>query len=169
MRTKGFMLIEMLAMFTVMVVILFIFAGQFQTVVSDIPRTHRDFQSNVSVRHMLNRLQADIESANKLSFFKVNDNIYHDTVLIESDSVTIVYVFGADQVTKSEMAEGEYLQKDVWPVPHAVIKTDIWTRNDTGYALELQTGIERTVLGKNEKKLKNSFVYFVGLESKQVH
>jgi hypothetical protein len=154
MRRKGASIIEVLVICTVLVVLMFLMVKPTRALFVDMHHTQKDFESNFVVHNVLSQIQKDIEgsiSANK-------DAADPNAFILETDSGPIRYSFGNEQVIK--LGPGE--KTDVWTIPHAVVKLDVWQREEKCYAVEFTKSIERKVLGKWEKKLSNSYVYFVG-------
>ena len=166
---KGFTIIEMLSIMTALAVIMLVCAKPVRTLIADIPRTHRDFQTNTRMHHMLKRLQADIEASNSLLEYPADKRISGNLLLIETRHGVICYEFGDDEVIKT--VSGDDLPEsgrssESWLLPHAKIHWKVWSRDGKGYAVEVTTSIERRVMGRCEKKLRNSHVYFVGAMGK---
>lgn len=158
---KGYTLIEVIIMLGVLAVVTGLCTKAFRVIIIDIPQMHKDFQVNVTVSHMLRRLQNDIETAKSLP-----DNIGglqsgDDVLLIETDDGVIVYRFNDGKVSKDKVVPGEDV--DMWNVPRADISWKVWKKGGAGYAVEVTRSIKRRVLGNWQKKLKNSHVYFVGI------
>ncbi|NQT02000.1 MAG: hypothetical protein HQ580_08255, partial [Planctomycetes bacterium] len=141
-----------------------IFTKTFRKLMGDIPRAHRDFQANTSVQDMIRRLRRDVESGRSLLQYEGDDRVGGDLLLIESGEGVISYEFDRDRVVRSLAVDDPNMPgESIWSVPHARIDWDVWRRNNAGYALEVRTAIERTVLDRPEIKLRNSHLFFVGI------
>ncbi len=161
---RGMTLIELLVMFVLLVVILGLFTKSFHRLMGDVPRAHRDFQANTSVQDMIRRLRRDVESGRSLLQYAGDERVGGDLLLIESGEGVISYEFDKGRVVRTlDVADPNMLGESIWSVPHARIDWDVWRRNNAGYALEVHTAIERTVLGRLEIKLRNSHVFFAGI------
>ena len=163
---KGYLINELLVMFPVMLVVMLLTAKLLRPIIVDIPQMYRDFQVNVSVSHMLRRLQNDIEQAGSLSDNDANVPSEDGTLLIESSDGMFSYSLGNGRVSKNKILSGENVviqNVEIWEVPRANINWKIWKTNGKAHAVEVTTSIERKVLGHWQKKLKNSHVYFVGI------
>lgn len=160
MRCKGFSIVEMLTICAILVVLLFLLVKPTRALFVDMNHTHKDFNANSTVHDMLRKLQKDIESADSLRQDPGDPN----ALLLKGSEGQIRYKFAGEKVTKTVVDKitksngGE----SVWTAPHAVIKQRLWQRDGKVYAVEVTKSIERKVLGKWEKKLANSYVYFVG-------
>lgn len=163
---KGYSLIEVIIMLSVLAVVTGLCAKAFRVIIVDIPQMHKDFQVNVTVSYMLRRLQNDIETAKSLP-----DNIgslqsEDEVLLIETDDGVIGYRLSEDKIAKVKVVSGEdsgMQETYTWSVPHASIEWKVSKRNGKAEAVEVTRSIKRRVLGRWEKKLKNSHVYFVGI------
>lgn len=163
---KGYLLNELLVMFPVMLVVMLLCAKSFRVTIVDVPQMYRDFQVNVSISHMLRRLQNDIETSESLTDNAGNVKLEDETLLIESSDGMISYSLGDGKVRKDKILSGENVviqNVEIWSVPRANINWKIWKKSGKAHAVEVTTSIERKVLGHWQKKLKNSHVYFVGI------
>ena len=163
---KGFTLIEVIIMLSILLIVTGMCAKAFRVIIVDIPQMHKDFQVNVTVSYMLRRLQNDIETAKSLP-----DNIGSlqsgdEILLIETGDGVIGYRLGEDKVAKVKVVSGEdssMQEAYTWSVPRASIEWKVSKRNGKAEAVEVTRSIKRKVLGYWEKRLKNSHVYFVGI------
>jgi hypothetical protein len=137
----------------------FLIAEPTRLLLSDIPRTDRDFQTARTLNHLLDRMKADIEQSHGLETATGEPNCPPAFAAIQKNR-KIWYLFEDGQVRR---AIGEELNKtatdqaQVWPLPYARFVWDI----RGGNAVEISGWIERTVLGKNEKKFANSHIFYV--------
>ena len=165
---KGYLLNEMLVVIAVLAITLGLSTKLLKGVISDIPKMQKDFQSNVSINHMLDTLQNDIETATALPKKTAKLESNGKTLLIALDGSVLVYTLEDDNIVKSKIGSADQPLPeiiDTWHVPNAKVSWKAWG-NDSSNAVEVTTYIERNRHGKLEKKLKNSHVYFVGLRQK---
>lgn len=165
---KGYLLNEMLVVIAVLAITLGLSTKLLKGVVSDIPKMQKDFQSNVSTNHMLDKLQNDIEAATALPKKTAELESNEKTLLIALDDSILVYTLEDDKIVKSKIGSADQTQPeiiDTWHAPNAKVSWKVWQNHDNN-AIEVTTYIERNRHGKLEKKLKNSHVYFVGLRQK---
>jgi prepilin-type N-terminal cleavage/methylation domain-containing protein len=162
---KGFTLVEVLVVLAVLPFLMIVFGGLFNTLIKDIPRSHRVVQENTSLLSMLDRIQKDIDKAKGLpeSFgeYTAGDKL----LLIELAEGMICYQLKDDKVLRHKLTDNQQsnaLEQTVWSVPHAKVEWQVRRKNGGGYALEVQTHIEHIVQGHLEKKMANSHLYFVG-------
>ncbi len=161
---RAMTLIELLVMLALLVVILGLFTKSFNILMGGVPRAHRDFQANTSVQDMIRRLRKDVESGRRLLQYAGDERVGGDLLLIASGEDVISYEFDRDRVVRTLAVDDPNMPgESIWSVPHARIDWDVWRRNDAGYALEVRTAIERTVLGRPEIKLRNSHLFFAGI------
>ena len=165
---KGYLLNEMLVVIAVLAITLGLCTKLLKGVISDIPKMQKDFQSNVSINHMLDRLQNDIEAAIALPKKTAKLDSDEKTLLIALDDSVLVYTLEDDRIVKSKIGPADQTKLeiiDTWHAPNAKVSWKVW-RNHGNNAIEVTTYIERNRHGKLKKKLKNSHVYFVGLRQK---
>ena len=162
---KGFTLVEVLVVLAVLPFMMIVFGGLFNTLIKDIPRSHRVVQENTSLLSMLDRIQKDIDKAKGLpeSFgeYTTGDKL----LLIELAEGMICYQLKDEKVLRRKLTDNKQsnaLEQTVWSMPHAKVKWQVRRKNGGGYAVEVQTHIEHIVQGHWEKKMANSHLYFVG-------
>jgi type II secretory pathway pseudopilin PulG len=160
-RTRNraaFTLIELLVMLAALVVITGLAAKANRQWLGNTSRMHRNFQTNTTLQDMLRMLRKDIESSEGLQ--KRSESLLH----IDSTGDIISYKFNGSQIFRAvNIPDPNESADDVWSVPHANINWNVYAQDDKGYALEVSTSIERVVLDRKERKLRNSHVFFVGV------
>jgi type II secretory pathway component PulJ len=165
---------EMLVVCSLITVVLAIHSRSFRELAVEMPRMHRDFQSNVSLQDMLRQLRKDVERSTSLSVYaddreSEQNGEVDDLLMVELDGTAISYEFAKEQIIRSTIDTNTDLpvgEEEIWPTPHAQIKWQLWRRDGKGYAVEIATAIRREVLGIWETKLRNSHVYFAGITAK---
>ncbi len=161
---RAMTLTELLVVLALLVVILAMFTKLSHKLIGGVPRAHRDFQANTSVQNMIRRLRRDVESGRSLLRYEGDGRAGGDLLLIASGEGVISYEFDGDRVVRSLAVDDPNMPgESIWSVPHARIDWDVWRQNDAGYALEVRTAIERTVLDRPEIKLRNSHLFFAGI------
>lgn len=164
MKRKGFAIIEMLVGMAVITILLFLLVGPTRSLFVDMNHMQQDFNANSTVYDMLTKLEKDIESSNSLRSDPADPN----ALLLEVSGSTVRYKFAKGYVIKNVLDSSNMTSitgESLWTAPHAVINKRLWERGGTCYAVEITKSIERKVLGRWEKKLINSYVYFVGTAS----
>jgi type II secretory pathway component PulJ len=162
---KAYTLVELLVVLAVLPFVMVVFSGLFNTLIRDIPRSHRVVQENTSLLSMLDWIQKDIDQAKGLpeSFgeYTTDDKL----LLIELAEDIICYQLKDDKVLRYKVSDNQQskaLAQTVWSVPHAKVEWQVRRKNGRGYAVEVQTYIEHIVQGHWEKKMANSHLYFIG-------
>ena len=143
---KGFSLIEMLVMLSLFLLIMLFCTKSIKILVTDVPQLHKDFQANVSVLHLLSRLQNDIETGKSLSRDFADGESPKSTLLIKSRDGFVSYHFGDGEIVKSILNHDRALITDkaeVWKIKQADINWQLWQKKDSYYAVEISTGIKR--------------------------
>jgi len=171
---KGFTLVEMLVVITIIPFVSVALAGLFTTIISDIPRSYRVTQENTNLLSMLRQMHKDIDTAKGLpeSFEERTTN--NELLLIELADGMICYQLKDGEVLRRKLTDAQQgssepsprrgLGEDttVWSVPHAKVQWQVWKKDGGGYAVEVKTHIEHKVRGNWQKKMANSHLYFVG-------
>ena len=160
MRRKGLTLIEILAICAILPVLLLLMVKPTRALFVDMNHMQKDFNANSAVYDMLTKFEKDIESADYVRRDAADPN----ALLLEGSEGQIRYKFGEGKVTKTTVDKITKSNSgdSVWIAPRAVINNSLWERDGNVYAVEVTKCIERTVLGRRERKLANSYVYFVG-------
>jgi len=167
---KASALIELVVVMAILAVIMLACAKPLKTLVSTIPQTSRDFQTNSVMLGMLRELQDDIEHSNGLLEYATDEKIGHNMLLIETGSGIVCYELGDGEVTKTTSVADEQLPQNsqTWSLPHAKINWNLRNHDGRACAVELTTSIECMVSGMQKKKLRNSYIYFVGSAEKGI-
>ena len=163
---KGMTLVELLVIIAILPIFMLAFDRLFKTVAKDIPRSYRVVNENVSLLNMLKKMQQDIDVAEGMPKSYGNYSVSNEQFLIKQTDSVICYRFEDDKVLRYMLTEdnssGSEEAEDFWTLPHAIIHWRILEQNGNGYAVEIRKHIEHNVLGHPEKKLSNSYIYFVG-------
>jgi prepilin-type N-terminal cleavage/methylation domain-containing protein len=163
---KGMTLVELLVVIVVLPIFMLAFDKLFKTVAKDLPRSYRVVNENVSLLNMLEKLRQDVDLAKGLPKSYGNYSVSDKQFLIEQVDGVICYRFEDGEVLRYKLIDGKISgseeAEDFWILPHAVIQWRILEQNGNGYAIEVRKQIEHNVLGHLEKKLSNSYVFYVG-------
>jgi len=167
---KASTLIEMLATISILLVIMVACAKPFKNLISGIPRTNRDFQTNSIMLGMLRELRNDVEYAHGLLEYATNEKVGCNMLMIETEDGVVCYELGDGEVTKTTSETNDQLSQSsrTWCLPHVKISWKLRSHNGKKCAVELTTNIERVVSGQREEKLRNSYVYFAGSVGKGI-
>ena len=167
---KAYALLEMITVIAILAVIMLACARPLKTLVSAIPQTSRDFQANSNMLHMLRQLRKDVEHSSGLLEYTADEKMGGNMLLIETGSGIVCYELGDGEVTKTTSMADEQLPQDsqTWSLPYAKISWNLRNHNGRACAVELTTSIGRMVSGMRGKKLRNSYIYFVGPAEKGI-
>ena len=161
---KGFSLLEMMVIIAVIALLSIPLARLSTTTIRDIPRLPRIIQANTSLLNALKQIQRDINVAKGFPDSFGTFSADNGTLLIELEDSTICYQLKNGQLLRQTLANAEPATEDKimkWPVPHGKIRWRLWQKNGKSYAVEIKTYIEQKTAGRLQKKLANSYVYFV--------
>jgi len=162
---KGTSLIEMLTVIFIIGVLLVPFAHLTSVTTRDIPRSYRTANSNTSLLAALQRMHQDINRA--VEFPQSYGELSSDsrTLLIQLPDGLICYGFDGDKIIRYvpvDSQEGIWREGMEWSVPKAVIDWRLLRNGDETFAVELQKYIAHRNGDVVDKKLANSYVFFVG-------
>ena len=156
---KGYLIAEMIVVIFVLAMIVIGLERFFRTFTYDLPKDFRLVQENHSLTNAVSHIQADVALAKTLSLFS-DDYNEPNTLLMELSSGVISYKFNNGRILRSvvDSADGNM----IWPVPHGRIDWHVWSKGNTGYAVEVSACIEDKSFGHVRKKMANSNLFFAG-------
>ncbi|MCK5171787.1 MAG: hypothetical protein KAR47_00235, partial [Planctomycetes bacterium] len=126
---RAYAIMEMLVVCSLITVVLAIHARSFRELAGEMPRMHRDFQSNVSLQDMLRQLRKDVERSTSLSVHSDDREGDHDLLMVELDGTAISYEFTEGQIIRTAIDSNTDLpvgEEEIWSAPHALIKWQLW-------------------------------------------
>ena len=166
---RGYLFAEMLTVITILAIL----GGTFVTLsgktIFGAGRSYRLIQTNASMLHMLGQLRSDVNSGKGFAESFGACSAGEETLLIESEEGVICYQLKGNEVVRRTLADvdGAGDQKvTIWPIRNGRFIWRIWRKDGEGYALELQSYIEYETSGRLQKKMANSYLYFVGSHKK---
>lgn len=162
---RGFTLVEIMVVVIILPFVMVLLGGLFRTILSEIPASYRIAQENTTVSDMLEQIQQDIDKAEGLPISFADHAAGDKLLLIELPDGVIRYELKDGQAIRTILADAqpdEAEAKRVWSAPHARIEWQVWTRDGERHAVQIQTYIEHKSLGRTEKKMANSHLYFMG-------
>jgi len=162
---KGFTLVEMMVVIIILPFVLVLLDGLFGTILTEIPRSWRTAQQSTTLLNLLEQIHQDIEEAKGLPAEFAGHAAGDELLLVELPDAIVGYRIEEGQVTRSKLTgapPGEVEQKRVWSVPNSKIEWQVWQKDDSRYAVEVETHVEFKVLGRLEKKMARVHVFFVG-------
>ncbi len=162
---KAFSLVELLTVMVVFAAVSVALAGLFTTIITDIPKSYRVVQENTSLLSVLGQMRKDIDRAKALPQSSAGHTTDDDLLLIELPDAMICYQLKNGEILRRRLTDA---QEDggedtkVWSIPHAKVEWQLARGDDKAYAVEVRTHIEYEVRGHRQKKMANSYLYFVG-------
>lgn len=162
---KGTSLIEMLAVISIVAVLLVPFAQLTAMTFRDIPRSYRTANVNTSLLSALQQMRRDINRAVEFPGSYGGPSSDSRTLLIQLPDGLICYGFDGDKISRYVLvnAQERIRQEGMeWSVPKAVISWRLLQNGDKTFAVELQKYIVHRSGDVIDRKLANSYVFFVG-------
>ncbi|OQA02455.1 MAG: hypothetical protein BWY69_01100 [Planctomycetes bacterium ADurb.Bin401] len=148
---KGYSLTEMLVVLAILAVIALPLSRLSKTVIYDIPRSLKLYESNTSILNFVQFVRRDINSADKL----LKDG---NQLLLERGDKKIKYVFEEDEITRNISGKDEIK----WEIPQGKIEWKVWEEKGKGIAVEIRKWVEPKKHGRADKRIENSYVFFAG-------
>lgn len=161
---KAFTIVELLVVMVVFASVSVALAALFTTLITDIPKSYRVVQENTSLLSMLRQMRKDIDKAKALPPSFAGHTTGDELLLIELPDDMICYQLKNGEVLRRKLAnvqKGRDEDTKVWLIPHAKIEWQLAGDDDNAYAVEVKTHIEYQVRGHRQKKLANSYLYFL--------
>ena len=158
-KHRAYALTEMLIIIAALVVLMALSAKPFRTMIVEIPRSGKIYQTQNTTTKAMKQLKDDIEKSRRIVDLK--DGL----LTLEHQDSRTTYTFSDGQI--SRQVSGNNLES-TWILPHIKISTQLWKNNGTPCAVEITTWNQQADLGKQQIRLKQSFVYFQkGLNQRQ--
>ncbi|MBN2591704.1 MAG: type II secretion system protein [Sedimentisphaerales bacterium] len=161
---KAFTLIEVLLIIGTLPIFMLVISHLFSTMMKETPRIWNNVQQNTTMLNMLSQLQSDIDKSQNLPQTHGDFTSNEKLLLIKQEDTLIGYEFDNGQVTRRILNDTQS-NSDIerkWQIPDANIKWNVHTDNGNGYCLEITNYIEYKKYGRNEEKMMNSHLYFIG-------
>ena len=154
-KHSAYTLIEMLAVIAALVVLMALSVKPIRTLVSEIPRANRDFQTWTQTQDMLKQLRKDVEQSEQMKITEMDPRISGKLIHLQQSDGLVNY-----SVTDGNVFRQADSSQNIWELPHVKINWKVWENDDRPYALEITTWCERTILDNMRKKFEQSSVYF---------
>ena len=153
MTTKhhAYALTEMLVIIAALVVLMALSAKPLRMMITEIPRSGRIYQTQNTTNKVMKQLKDDIEKSRRI--VDLQDNL----LTLEHQDGRIRYTFSDGQISRQTSDNNS---GSTWTLPHVKVNTQLWKNNDTPYAVEITTWNQQTGTGRQQIRLKQSFVYF---------
>lgn len=158
-KRPAFTIIEILGVTAALVVLMALTVKPMRTMMADVPRSCRDFQTWTQTINMLDQLKTDVERSKRMLVFEMDPRISHNLLYLECDDGLVSYALADGKVTRQSGVPGDSPQ-DAWDLSHVNMNWQFWKQNGWPYALEITTWSQRTILDRNQQKFKQTHVYF---------
>jgi prepilin-type N-terminal cleavage/methylation domain-containing protein len=161
---KGFTLVEIIVVISIIPFAALALDRLFYAFLTDIPRSSRVVQENTTVLNMLSQMRKDIDKATALPETFAGRSSNDEMLLIEQPDGVICYQLSKEQVLRYILKDGQDIGEEtrVWSVPNAVVQLSVLRSHDKGYAVEVSTYVKQQLRAKWQKKMANSYLYFIG-------
>jgi type II secretory pathway pseudopilin PulG len=163
-QNRGFLLTEMLVQLAVMSLILFLSLEPIRMFVHDFQQTNQDYQTQYTVRNMMDTLREDVHTAQSITIVESDPRTGGTVLCLQREDNVLVYQLTDGVVSRRSLSAAPGLDLD-WSLPR--LRMDWSPRYDSDgriQSLEITTWIERMVLRKNRSFLKNSQILFSDLD-----
>jgi prepilin-type N-terminal cleavage/methylation domain-containing protein len=147
---RGFTLVEIMVVIIIIPFAAIFLDRLFSTLLSDIPRSSAVVQENTTLLDMLRKMR------------KTDDEL----LIVEGPDEVICYQLKEGQVVRYVLQDAQDDGDEdtrAWLVPNAVVQWHVWRSDGKGYAVEVKTHVRQKLRKKQQKKLANSHLYFVGV------
>ena len=167
MPRRGYMLVELIVAIAILTAVSGVLSSLFQTLLADVPRNFRAFNSERTVQALLGRMQSDMNKARLLPSSAGKKTAGDDMLLISLPEGTVAYSkregrivrFALKDETTDPNSPRSY--EMFFFIPRARVNWQVWRKNERGYALEVRTAIEPKFAGGVRRILANSHVFFM--------
>lgn len=162
---KGMTLVEMVVVLIVLPFAMIAFDVLFRSVLSDIPRSARLVQENVSLLNMLEQMRQDIGGAKALPQSYEQDTAGEGLLLIELADGVVSYQLSGGKMLRRRLTpakEEQAMDARVWSLPNSQVQWRTWRQDGRGYAVEVTTAIRYKLRSKYQDRMANSHLYFLG-------
>jgi len=158
-KYRAYALTEMLIIIATLVVVIALSIRPFRMIIAEIPRSNKTYQVWNTTTKAMKQLKADVEKSRRIVDMQAH------LLTLEHQNGQIKYTFSEGQISRQISGSDS---ESIWTLPHVKVNTQLWENNDTPYAVEITTWNQQTVTGRQQIRLKQSFVYFQkGLSQRQ--
>ena len=163
---KGFTLVEILVVVIVLPIAFLILDGLFTTLLADIPRSYRIAQESITLQHLLEDMQEDMDKASRLPDSVGGHRADDKQILIDLPDGVICYQQKDEQIIRrmlTDTSQDRLEEKRAWSLPSTKVEWEIWKKDAEGCAVEVKSHIEYKTRGRWKKTMANSHVYYGGV------
>ena len=150
-KHRAYALTEMLIIIATLVVVMALSVRPFRMMTTEIPRSGKIYQTQNTTTKVMKQLKDDIEKSRRIV------DLDGELLTLEHQNSRITYTFSDGQISRQASGNNS---ESTWTLPHVKVNTQLWKNNDTPYAVEITTWNQQIVTGKQQIRLKQSFVYF---------
>jgi len=168
MKRRGFSLTEVIFMLTILAALSVVLSRLFQSLLGDVPRYHRAYNSQLTVQALLRQLEKDVDQARSLPHRYGEHTSDGSRLLLELADEVIVYEKRPDRIVRYPAGEApagaesfrpEEIEFDFY---QADIDWTVWREGQAGYAVEVKTAVIGKFTGGRRRMFVNAAVYFLG-------
>lgn len=163
-QNRGFLLTEILVQLAVMSLILFLAIEPIRMLVHDFQQTNQDYQTQYTVRNMLDTLREDVQKSPSMTIIESDPRTGGSVLCLQRDDDILLYQLSDGVVSRRSLFANPDYDLD-WSLPR--LRIDWNPRYDSDgriQSLEITTWIERMILRKNRSFLRNSQILFSDLD-----
>lgn len=160
---KGYLLVEMIVIIAILVMLALTLDRLTRTIIYEIPRDNRLVQEGVVLRDAVKHIRADVASAKTVSR-RAGDSAEANTLIIQLPDGIVRYEFEKGRILRQRVTDiqASAAGRMSWSVPHGKIETQVWNKDQKGYAVEVSTCIEDKNFGHIRRMMANSYLFFAG-------
>jgi len=162
-KLKGYTIMEMLAVLAALVVMMALLTKPMHQIISELPRSYKDYQTLTQTLHMLKHLQEDVEHSDHLSVIEMDPRISSNLLILKQAGGLVSYCLADGKVVRQSNLPRDR-KEDVWELPNVYLKWIVWKNEQGPIALELAVWNERPILGQSKQKFQQTHVYFIKKE-----
>jgi len=149
---RGYTLTELMVLLAIMAVIAVPISRLTKVIIYDIPMSLKLVECNTSILNAMQVIGQDMALATAIS--KSDDG----KLVIEQKGCTINYIF---QEEEGRIIRNETAEQGEWYIPSGKIEWNVLEKNGKSYALEIKKYVVVERYSEIDKKMENSYLYFV--------
>ena len=150
-KHRAYALTEMLVIIAALVLLMALSVKPFRLMITEIPRSGKIYQTQNTTTKVMKQLKEDTEKSRRI--VDLQDNL----LTLEHQDGRIRYTFSDGQISRQVSGNDS---ESTWTLPHVKMNTLLWENDDGPYAVEITTWNQQTGTGRQQIRLKQSFVYF---------
>lgn len=158
---KGYTILEMLGVIFIMGILMVVTARPFRNISFEIPHMNKDFNVDASLCDAVEKIRADVESADSVISYPGNESVLGHSLLINTSKGAVLYYTADDEVIRQKQLNGT---EETWKIPKGRLRWNLWydeVENNVE-AVVVTHAVARKIAGKIRERLVNTHVYFVG-------